>query len=140
MQYSKENPKNYGTAAFFYNPEKKEVLLHLRDGNTNRYPNKWSFFGGSLEGNESKEDGCLRELKEELDIDIPKNKLIFLREYYQGKHGVYHYIFYVETDLPKSAMTLGEGADFDWFPVDKVFDLDLSSYARDDLKYFFKKI
>lgn len=47
----------------------KFVLQH-RDNNTTYYPNTWGFFGGHIEGGEKPEDAVVREIKEELGLDI----------------------------------------------------------------------
>jgi hypothetical protein len=37
-------------------------------------------------------------------------------------------------------MMLGEGADFDWIPLDKAFDYDLTEKTERDLKTFIAKL
>jgi len=124
---------------FLYNPENKTVLLHLRDGNTKFAPNKWSFFGGLCEKDEAPAQGFVRELKEELDISIPESSVVFLRSYLNEKLQTHRHVFYVESNLPASEMTLGEGAGFEWIPLDTVFTYDLTDKAKEDLQYFLEK-
>ena len=126
---------NYA-GGFLYNPSTKEVLLHLRDHNTKFAPGMWSFFGGLCEGNETFTQGFVRELKEELEITIPESAAIPLRSYLNEKLQTMRHVFYVESDLPKSAMVLHEGAGFDWIPLDKVMSCDLTDKVRDDLTFF----
>ncbi|PHR57111.1 MAG: 8-oxo-dGTP diphosphatase MutT [Arcobacter sp.] len=47
----------------------KKVLIAKRPEDK-PMPNKWEFPGGKLEENESLEKCCIREIKEELDLDI----------------------------------------------------------------------
>jgi len=39
-------------------------------------PNKWEFPGGKLEDNESLPECCIREIKEELNLDIEVNEYV----------------------------------------------------------------
>jgi 8-oxo-dGTP pyrophosphatase MutT (NUDIX family) len=126
---------NYA-GGFLYNPKDKTVLLHLRDGNTKIAPNMWSFFGGLCEGEETPVQGFVREMKEELNIELPETSVIPLRSYLNEKLQTLRHVFYMESDLEKSQMTLGEGAGFDWIPLESVFTYDLTDKAREDLQFF----
>ncbi len=126
---------NYA-GGFLYNPENKTVLLHLRDNSTKIAPNMWSFFGGLCEGDETPVQGFTRELKEELSIFVPESSVIPLRSYLNEKLQTLRHVFYVKSSLQKSEMVLGEGADFDWVPLETVFEYDLTDKAREDLSFF----
>ncbi len=121
---------------FLYNPKRNEVLLHLRDGNTTVNPHLWGFFGGTSEGDESPRECCVREWKEELGIDVSPDALILLCDYLNTERNTWRYAFYLESDLNKTDMTLGEGADFDWIPLERVFDYALTEKSARDLRYF----
>lgn len=137
----KNQPPPLGIAGgFLYNKQSESILLQLRDGNTKVNPHHWGFFGGAIEGKETAEQGFIREFKEELDLDLKPSQLIPLCNYYNEKHNTHRYIFYVESDLPKSAMTLGEGADFDWIPLNEVEKLKLTDSTLRDLLVFKKKM
>lgn len=119
-----------------YNPVDKTVFLQLRDGNTIYYPHHWSGFGGS---SEPEDDGdprltALREVAEEAGHRFEISELKLLRENVGIKTGRMRHIYYVECQLPKSAFTLGEGADFDWQPLKTVLDLKLSPETYKDLQ------
>ena len=55
-----------------------KILFQLRDEN-GRNPNKWGIFGGGIKIGEAPINALIREIKEELDIDIPKSDI--LKEY-----------------------------------------------------------
>ncbi len=121
---------------FLWNPKTKEVLLHHRDSNTKFNPNKWAFFGGLNEPGEAPKQTFARELKEELNVEVSENEIIPLCDYYNEEFGTYRWVFFVESDLPKSRMRLNEGAGFDWIPLGRVFEYDLSEKPGKDLEAF----
>lgn len=130
-------PKNkFFAGGFLFNPTTQEVLLHLRDGNTTVNPHKWGFFGGTSEENESPKECCVREWREELGINISTEELVPLCSYLNVERNTFRHVFYIESTLKKEEMVLGEGADFDWISLDKVFDFDLTVSTRKDLEYF----
>ena len=131
-----ENKDKIYAGGFLYNSEKQEVLLHKRDGNTEYNPNQWAFFGGLGGGGETPIQIFIREMKEELNIDILENKVKPVCSYFNNERQTHRNIFFVESDLKKSQMRLGEGADFDWIKLDKVFDYDLTEKTGRDLKVF----
>lgn len=126
--------------AFLYNPERKEVLLHKRDGNTQINPHKWAFFGGLMEGVESPTEALVRELNEELGLQVMPEDITPLCDYWNEERDTHRYSFYIVSDKRKDEMTLGEGADFDWITLDTVLEYDLTTKVRKDIEYFLKTI
>jgi 8-oxo-dGTP pyrophosphatase MutT (NUDIX family) len=49
----------------------RRLLVYLRDDNPAiPFPNHWDFFGGHLEAGETPEQALLREVKEELGVEL----------------------------------------------------------------------
>ncbi|MCL4406041.1 MAG: NUDIX domain-containing protein [Patescibacteria group bacterium] len=124
---------------FFYNPTAKSVLLHKRDSSAETNPDKWAFFGGSAEGGETPCQTFKREIREELGVDLKGKDIVPLADYFNEDLRKYRCVFFVETELPKSSMRLGEGADFDWIPLKRVFGYDLTDKTAEDLRFFIAK-
>lgn len=124
---------------FLYNPFRREVLLHLRDGKTSVNPNKWAFFGGMSEGEETPEACCVREWKEELGITVNPQRLIPVCDYLNTDHNTWRYVYMYPSDLLKNQMQLGEGAGFDWIPLENVFEYDLTDKTVHDLRLFLRQ-
>ncbi len=61
--------------------DKGELLLQQRLSTAHKFPNAWSNTGGAVQAGESSIDGAIRELKEELGIDITKEELEFIASY-----------------------------------------------------------
>lgn len=133
MKYDK-----YYSGGFLYNPKTRSVLLHKRDAKTKDNPKQWAFFGGSSEASETSLDTFVREMKEELSIDITKDRVKPLCDYFNAERRTHRNIFFVESDLKKEQMRLGEGEDFDWIPLDKVFEYDLTEKTIRDLELFLR--
>ena len=62
------------SGAILKNKEGK-ILFQLRDKN-GRNPNKWGIFGGGIKKNESPEQALMRELREELSINLTKSDIL----------------------------------------------------------------
>lgn len=56
-----------------------QILLGKRSPHRRTYPNCWALFGGHLEGGETPDQAAIRELREELDIQI--SELHFLQQF-----------------------------------------------------------
>lgn len=127
---------DFWAGGFLYNHSEHAVFLHLRDGNTQINPHKWSFFGGQSDAGESYLDCFVRELWEEIRYRVEPSEARLLREYINVAANQYRVVFYVESTVTADRLVLGEGADFAWFPVKEAFDLELSPRTREDLEYF----
>ncbi|MCX6716561.1 MAG: NUDIX hydrolase [Candidatus Taylorbacteria bacterium] len=72
--YYKNLPKKrMGAGAIFLN-EKDEILIVKPS-----YKDFWSMAGGVVEKNESPKDACIREVKEEIGINLKEAKLTTVR-------------------------------------------------------------
>ncbi|MCR4286340.1 MAG: UDP-N-acetylmuramoyl-L-alanine--D-glutamate ligase [Candidatus Kaiserbacteria bacterium] len=126
-------------SGFFYNEKEKSVLLHKRDNNTKINPNKWAFFGGGSEDGEEPVDTFVREIEEEIGVTLGLSEAIPLCDYRNDVLGIHRHVFFVRKEIPKEEMNLQEGADFDWVPLNTVFNLDLTDLTIKDLKFFIEK-
>lgn len=136
----KDYPAKFWAGGFLYNPKTKQIFLHLRDGNTKFNPNSWAFFGGLNEGDETPKECFKRELFEEIGLDVPLEKIIPLCDYLNTEFDTYRYVFFVESDIDKSSLTLGEGADFNWLPIEDIDKVKMTDKTAKDLKIFIKKL
>ena len=139
MNGIKQMTQKVYAGGFLYNFQTNSVLLHKRDSKTKINPNLWGFFGGLSEDVETPRVAFVRELKEELNITVHVDDLIPLCDYMNEELHIYRYTFYVESSLKKTEMRLGEGEDFDWIPINKVFGYDLTKYTKRDLKLFIER-
>lgn len=87
---------------------------------------KWSFPGGVANKGESKKDALVRELREELDIEIDNICLFKSYSIKNGKNKIK--AFYYICNFSEKLINLNEElSNYGWFSIDeKILDLDFS--------------
>jgi 8-oxo-dGTP diphosphatase len=91
-------------AVLFVNPV-GEVLLRLRDDRPDLiYPNQWDLIGGAVERGETIGEAVVREVKEELGLDV--QGLEYFGEYPSDVH---NHVFLAPLALPADRLVLTEG-------------------------------
>jgi 8-oxo-dGTP diphosphatase len=109
-------------SAIILENDKKEILLYLRDNKPGiPFPEYWDLIGGHVEVGETPEEALVREVKEELDIDL--NEYTFYREYECLTGDAYENIKYIYTgkiNLPIEEITLLEGDHARYFSYEEI--------------------
>ncbi|MGB2690682.1 MAG: NUDIX domain-containing protein, partial [Desulfobacterales bacterium] len=73
--------KRKGTSIIFVN-DQKQVLLLLRDDKPDiPYPNMWDIPGGHVDDGETPEQCIVREMKEEMDLNLEEFQLLSVMEF-----------------------------------------------------------
>ncbi len=112
-----------------------KFLLVQRSKNDDIFPMKWQNLGGKMEIGETVEDTIIREVKEEVNIDLLSDyNPIFLQSYSWKKDSKspirLGLIFLVNLDCDEDIVSISnELNDFGWFSFDDIVDLD--SIGRD---------
>jgi 8-oxo-dGTP diphosphatase len=115
---------------------KNAVLLQLRDNKpTIPYPNRWALPGGHIGQNETPRECIIREVKEELGIELQE---FFLFVAARRSYGTEH-TYWARTDFPTDDITLSEGQEVKWFTYDEVRRMDLIYEDNDILDEFFRQ-
>lgn len=84
-------------------------------------PNHFGFWGGGVESGETPEQGLIREVKEELGIDLDINSVELFNRYEFLGSIKNIYLLYPEEGWEASHI-IGEGEFGQWFTVEEVFD------------------
>lgn len=126
------------SGCFFDDPESKQVLLHLRDGNTKHNPHSWALFGGLSEAAETPVECLIREVSEELGVTLQPQEVKHLHSNVDLPSGTKRHVFCVTKQLSVAQIDLQEGADIAWHPYDRVASLKLAKSTRQDLNQYFK--
>ncbi|QSZ42608.1 NUDIX domain-containing protein [Sulfurimonas aquatica] len=101
----------------------KKVLIAKRKPDK-PMPNKWEFPGGKLEANETLKECGIREIKEELDLDILIDKYIGFEdlEYANKKFRLHIYTAHKVDEEQK--LHLNEHTDSAWVNINELVNYD----------------
>ena len=119
-------------AQIIFENEKGELLLYLRDNKPGiPFPLHWDLIGGHVEEGETPEQALVREVKEELDIELKEFR--FFRKYdcYDGDaYPNVKYIYTGRIDLPIEKITLLEGDHPRYFRKDEIPDVKFANILK----------
>ena len=125
--------KRKGSSIIFVN-EKEQILLFLRDNKPDLpYPNMWDVPGGNVEPNEHPEECIIREMKEEMDLDIDEFKLFSKIEFEDR----IEYTFWTRADFDIDDIDLMEGQKLKWFTRDDAKQTTLAYGFNDIVEKFY---
>ena len=97
---------------------KGEFLMQKRSANKRMFPNMWSQTGGGVEVGETSLEGALRECKEELGIDIPKEKIEFILSFKRNFVDVW--LVKCDFDISKLVLQEEEVAEVKWMRIEEI--------------------
>ena len=104
-------------AAIIFENDNRELLLYLRDNKPDiPFPDHWDLIGGHMEEGETPEQALVREVKEELDIDLKEYS--FYKKYECLTGDAYENIKFIYTgriNIPIEEITLLEGVRPQYF-------------------------
>jgi len=127
--------KRKGCSIIFIN-DKEQVLLFLRDDIPEiPFPNMWDVPGGHLEPGETPEKCIVREMREEMDLQLENFKFFSVQEFDDR----IEYTFWKKKNLDISQITLCEGQRLAWFSKEDVEKTELSLGFNQILEAFFRE-
>lgn len=142
MDKEEAHDKNllHNEVAVFIINNNKQVLLQKRSANKRFNPNKWALCAGHVDANESLENAALRELKEEVGLEIPLEELhpIAEREFTLGDSNSHiTYFFYAKSNKSEADFIIQkeELSEVKWFDLDEVINM----IKEEDKTIVFKK-
>jgi 8-oxo-dGTP diphosphatase len=119
-------------AAIILENDKGKLLLALRDNKPGiPFPNHWDLIGGHVEEGETPEEALVREVKEELDIDL--KEFSFYKKYECLTDDAYENIKYIYTgkiNIPIEEVTLLEGERPQYFSPEEIPDLKFANIIK----------
>jgi 8-oxo-dGTP diphosphatase len=119
-------------AAIILENDKGEFLLYLRDNKPGiPFPDHWDLIGGHVEEGETHEDALVREVKEELGLDL-KN-YAFYKKYVCLTGDAYEntkYIYTGKINLPIEEVTLFEGVRPQYFTREEIPNVKFANILK----------
>ena len=108
-----------------------KILLGLRSKTKTYYPSVWDVFGGHIESGEAPETALVRELKEELGVDVETCHLLARTpEPDVEKYGVgMCYLFSIEEWSGEPENTSGEHDEIRWFSKTDLVEIKYTPFV-----------
>lgn len=130
MDKEEAHDKNllHNEVATFIINDNKQILLQKRSANKRFNPNKWALCAGHVDAHESLEDAALREIKEEVGLDVSLKKLhpFGERELTMGESNSHiTYFYYIKSNKKESDFIIQEEelSEVKWFDIDKIIEM-----------------
>jgi len=116
--------KILGNAVIIEN-KRGELLLHLRDEKAPSMKNQWCLLGGHVDenSNETPEEAAVRELKEEIGVEINPKALKLFKKIHPWDNDHESYIYNAVLDLRENEIVIGEGREVRFFSKDELLDM-----------------
>ena len=109
--------------------EKGELLLEKRSATKKQSPNKWAICAGHIESGDIPENAIVREIKEEIGIDVKFEDLQFLdvfkrnKKFENGQENntfIYIYVYKTKNKIEDYTIQIEELSEVKYFPKDKI--------------------
>lgn len=119
---------------------KDRFLLQLRTLDARLMPGYWAFFGGGVKRGESPLQAVLREAVEELSFLPSEAEKAAEKDITLFGEKVRMHVFIQRYRGAKTALRLGEGADWGWFTLEETAGLRMCARDRKMLKLLRSRI
>ncbi len=128
-------------AAIILENDNGEILLYLRDNKPGiPFPEHWDLIGGHLEEGETPEEALVREVKEELNIDL--KEFSFFKKYECLTGDAYENIKYIysgKINIPIEEITLLEGDRPQYFTKEEIPGVKFANILRSIVMEYINK-
>ena len=108
---------------------KKEDKIFITRRSYGEFKDMWEFPGGKIEAGESKEEALIREIKEELELDINNLEYLTTVDYDYPKFHLTMYCFICE--ICGGSLNLNAHNDVKWALLE---ELPLQAWVPEDVK------
>lgn len=121
---------------------KKQILLGQRSENKKRNPLKWETTQGSVKSGENSKEAAVRELKEELGINISKDSLNYVQTLKDDNEHIFKDMFWVKEDIGVNEIkfTDGEVINAKWVDIDEFNNMNQLNQLASNMDFDLEKI
>lgn len=119
-----------GVGALLINSDQK-ILISKRTMNKDRYPGYWELNGGGVAQGEESADAVVREIKEELGINLNKEKGFLLKTFKNDYKFFDLWAFKVDVELQDLVLAEKEVEEVEWVDFDKIEELKKQNIFAD---------
>ena len=128
--------KHSGSSIIFVN-DKNKILLFLRDDKPGLpYRNMWDVPGGHVEENETPKECIIREMKEEINLDLKDFQLLCQTEFDDR----IEYTYWKKVNLNIAEINLMEGQYLKWFTHMEAAETELAYGFNEIVNKFYQTI
>lgn len=127
MDKEEAHDKNllHNEVGIFIINDKQEILLQKRSANKRFNPNKWGLCAGHVDAYETLEEAALREIKEEVGLDVSIEELIPYGEKevtIKDSNSHITYFYYVKCNKKEDEFIIQEEelSKVKWFNIDEI--------------------
>jgi 8-oxo-dGTP pyrophosphatase MutT (NUDIX family) len=117
--------------------EANEILILKRGSTAPWMPNKWSLCGGIIDKNETKKYAIIREIKEELNLEVDIKDILPYNELYDKEENYYLTCYKIKTsniDITLDA----QNDEFEWVNYKNFINFDYVPHTKEFIQNYFK--
>ncbi len=107
-----------GVQAIIIN-SKNQILISQRSKLKNKEPLKWECNGGALLSNENPVDGIIREIEEELGVNLEKESAILIKTVFNGHRFKDIFLFFKDVDIKDIKFSDEEVINVKWVTINE---------------------
>ena len=112
------NDNEYSMSTFIWIVnDKDELLIQLR-ASTEDKPNTYGITGGAVNKGETSLEASIRELKEELGLDVNKEQLIYVASERRKKKFFEYYMLKLDIDINNFVLQKEEVEEVKWISIE----------------------
>lgn len=112
---------------------KDKIMIQKRSNKKKFYKNKYECVAGGVVKDETLIDACIREVKEETNLEINSNQLHFINEFCDKNHKyfMFTYVAFLEpSDIEKIKINLDEVSEYKIASINEIIEkINLNLFA-----------
>lgn len=122
--------------------DKKELLIQQRSFKKKHFPGLWSVTSGCVDSKESLVEACIRECKEELNVELDINNLEYMMSFKKDPVIVQVFVLYQNIDISKIILQEEEVSNMKFVTREELKTMMIENKTAGSINYFefFEKI